>query len=100
MASRGRMLAKLGDVAELDFGLVMDGLDVGIVVLDRQGCVVAWNDWMARTTRRSKASVQGQTLLDIYPTLRDTRIPAAIEDAFQAGSASILTHSLNRLLPL
>ena len=29
--------------------------------------------------------------------MRDTRLPAVIEDAFQVGSSSILTHSLNTL---
>ena len=32
--------------------------------------------------------------------MRDTRLPAVIEDSFQVGSSSILTHSLNTLLPL
>ena len=32
--------------------------------------------------------------------ISDTRLPAVIEDSFQFGSSSILTHSLNALLPL
>jgi len=33
----------LDDVSELEFGSVFDALDVGIVVLDGQGCIVGWN---------------------------------------------------------
>jgi PAS domain S-box-containing protein len=94
------MLARLGDVAELDFGLALDALDVGIVVLDRHGCIIAWNEWIARTARLPKSAVQGKSLFDVFPGLRQTRLPAAVEDSLQAGSASILTHSLNKLLPL
>jgi PAS domain S-box-containing protein len=94
------MLARLGDVAELDFGLALDALDVGVVVLDRHGCIIAWNDWIARTSGLARSAAQGKSLFDVFPALRQTRLPAAVDDSFQAGSASILTHSLNKLLPL
>ena len=32
--------------------------------------------------------------------MRRTRLPIVIDDAFQAGSSGILTHTLNALLPL
>ena len=88
------------DMSEFEFGLVFDALDVGIVVLDREGCIVGWNDWIARVTGHSKAVVLGKTLYDVFPKLQDTRLPAVIDDSFQFGSSSILTHSLNALLPL
>ena len=88
------------DMSEFEFGSVFDALDVGIVVLDRQGCIVGWNDWIARVTGHSKAAVLGKTLYDVFPKLQDTRLPAVIDDSFQFGSSSILTHSLNALLPL
>ena len=100
MASDGKPLAMLDDVSEFEFGSVFDALDVGIVVLDGQGCIVGWNDWIARLTRRSEQSVLGKNLFDIFPSLRDTRLPAVLEESIQVGSSSILTHSLNTLLPL
>ena len=90
----------LDDVSELEFGSVFDALDVGIVVLDGQGCIVGWNDWIARASRHSEQSVLGKNLFDIFPNLRETRLPAALEESIQVGSSSILTHSLNTLLPL
>jgi PAS domain-containing protein len=44
--------------------------------------------------------VLGKNLFDIFPNLRDTRLPAVLEESIQVGSSSILTHSLNTLLPL
>src|ERR1700685_1712239 len=90
----------LDEVSEFRLEPFFDALDVGTIVLDGQRCVVGWNDWMARVTGRSKWSVSGKNLFDIFTTLRDTRLPTVIEDSFQVGSSSILTHSLNKLLPL
>jgi PAS domain S-box-containing protein len=90
----------LGKVSTLEFESVFDALDAGIVVLDSHGCIIVWNDWMAGRSRISKEAVLSKNLCDIFPSLRNTRLPAAIEDAFQVGSSSILTHSLNRLLPI
>jgi PAS domain S-box-containing protein len=80
--------------------LALDALDVGIIVLDAQGNVVDWNDWIARASRISRQAMLGTSLYSAFPDLRQTRLPAAIDDALQFGSSSILTHVLNRLLPL
>ena len=42
----------------------------------------------------------GQNLLALFPDLVKTRLPAVIEDSLKVGSSSILTHTLNKLLPL
>jgi PAS domain S-box-containing protein len=90
----------LGDVSKLAIRHVFDALDVGIVVLDAHSRIVAWNDWIARVSQHSETSVLGRNLYDVFPNLRDTRLPTVIEDSLRAGSSSILTHSLNKLLPL
>ena len=41
----------------------------------------------------AKADVLGRTLVELFPALLDTRLPAVVEDAFHAGSASVLTYS-------
>jgi PAS domain S-box-containing protein len=90
----------LGDVSKLAIRRVFDALDVGIVVLDAQNRIIAWNDWIARVSQHSETSVLGRNLFDVFPNLRDTRLPTVIEDSLRVGSSSVLTHSLNRLLPL
>jgi PAS domain S-box-containing protein len=88
--------------SESDFaiGPAFDAVDIGIIVLDRRECIVAWNDWMARVSRHDKSAVLGKSLYEVFPSLRDTRLPAVIGDSFQSGSSSVLTHTLNKLLPL
>ena len=90
----------LDNVSGLNFDAVTGALDVGIIVLDSRGRVVVWNDWIAAATRVSKEAALGHDLRVLFPSLRDSRLPAAIEDALQIGTSSILTHTLNRLLPL
>jgi PAS domain S-box-containing protein len=90
----------LGSVSDLLFGPVFDTVDIGLVVIDSEGRVVCWNEWMARIARRPAQEVVGTSFYDIFPDARRTRLPEVIADAFQVGSSSILTHSLNALLPL
>uniref|UniRef100_Q07KH7 histidine kinase n=1 Tax=Rhodopseudomonas palustris (strain BisA53) TaxID=316055 RepID=Q07KH7_RHOP5 len=90
----------LDEVVTFEQAMVLDALDVGIVVLDDHGSIVVWNDWIARVTRLGADAVLGRQLTELFPDLRATRLPAVIDDALRIGSSSILTHSLNKLLPL
>lgn len=89
-----------GNVSNLVFASVFDTVDIGLVVLDNQACIVGWNEWIARVADRPAQDVIGKTLCDVFPEVRSTRLPTVIDDSFQAGSSSILTHTLNALLPL
>jgi PAS domain S-box-containing protein len=95
-----KLLTMLDNVSQPEFGSVIDVLDVGIIVLDGQDGIVGWNEWLARITGHAKQSVLGKNLYEIFPGLLKTRLPAAISDALEVGSSSVLTHSLNKLLPL
>ncbi|HEX2634685.1 MAG TPA: PAS domain S-box protein [Bradyrhizobium sp.] len=90
----------LGNLSDSVFSLVFDTVDIGLVVVDTDGCVFGWNAWMARVTRRSTQEVIGKSLYEIFPEVQNTRLPGVIEDAFKVGSSSILTHTLNALLDL
>jgi PAS domain S-box-containing protein len=87
-------------VTDLLLGPVFDSIDIGLIVLDGQRCIVGWNDWIARVSRHPAQDVMGKDLLDVFSDLRETRLPNVIDDALHAGSSSILTHTLNTLLPL
>jgi PAS domain S-box-containing protein len=100
MRSEDKLSAMLDKVSGFAYESAFDAVDIGIVVLDQRRGIVGWNEWIARVSGFAKADVLGRTLVELFPALQDTRLPAVIEDAFQAGSASVLTYSLNRLLPL
>jgi PAS domain S-box-containing protein len=100
IASNYQPLTMLRSESDFAIGPAFDAVDIGIIVLDRRECIVAWNDWMACVSRQEKSAVLGKNLYEVFPSLRDTRLPAVIGDSFQVGSSSVLTHSLNTLLPL
>jgi PAS domain S-box-containing protein len=90
----------LDSVRVFEYGAVFDALDIGVIVIDERRCIVGWNDWIARVSGCARDAALGRTIGDVFPIISDTRLPAVIEDSFQFGSSSILTHSLNALLPL
>jgi len=90
----------LDSVRVFEFGAAFDALDIGVIVIDERRCIVGWNDWIARVSGCARDAALGRTIGDLFPMISDGRLPAVIEDSFQFGSSSILTHSLNALLPL
>ncbi len=78
----------------------LDALDVGVIVLDREARIVVWNAWLEQSTGLSAVSAVGRVLYDIFPDIRGSRLERVVTDAFEVGSSSLLTHTLNTLLPL
>jgi PAS domain S-box-containing protein len=90
----------LPGVFRFDIDGAFDALDVGVIVLDRDASIVAWNAWVERVTGIAESTVRGHVLYEVFPEAVGTRLQRVIEDAFEVGSSSLLTHSLNNLLPL
>ena len=90
----------LDNASDLVLGPVFDSVDIGLIVLDSRGQIVGWNEWIARVSRRPAQHALGKSLSEMFSEVRHTRLPDVIEDSFRAGSSSILTHTLNTLLPL
>lgn len=83
-----------------DWKSALDAIDAGVIVIDERHAVCGWNDWVAKATGRPAADVLGRNLFDVFKNLGSTRLSPAMDDAFQFGSSSVLTHSLNKLFPL
>ena len=94
------MLITSAQMSGFEYGPAFDAVDIGIIVLDQQHRIAGWNDWIARVSRQPKEAVLGNSLYDIFPAARGTRLFSVISNSFEAGSSSILTHTLNALLPL
>ena len=80
---------------------ILDALDSGIVVLDQEGRITAWNGWMASASEHAVAAALGLRLHDLFPDARIGRLNVAVRDALELGASSLLSHQLNGpLLPL
>ena len=78
-----------------EFEGIFATLDLGLVVLDAQMKVRAWNVWMDTATGLGAAEVRGRSLDEIFPGGMNARLTTAVQDALSAGTSHILTHSLH-----
>ena len=80
---------------------LLDGLDAGVIVLDRQGRVERWNAWMVSATGVAADDVRGKTLDVVFPGGERRRLKSAVTAALDLGASTLLTHVLNPgLFPL
>lgn len=80
---------------------VLDALDSGLALLDRERRVLAWNAWLVSATGIPPSLAMGQTLDAIFPGRDLSRLSLAIGSALDLGASSALSHALHsHLLPL
>ncbi|MGQ9658688.1 MAG: sensor domain-containing diguanylate cyclase [Thermochromatium sp.] len=80
---------------------LIDSLRIGLVLLDRDGRVVSWNDWMKRHSGLGPAEVAGRRLAELFPEIRGSRLESSIADALRFRLSTMLAPSFNpSLLPL
>lgn len=53
-------------------------LDCGAIVLDSEHRILLWNRWMVSRSGRSAARVREQSLFEVFPELRGSRVEAAV----------------------
>ena len=79
---------------------VLDALDSGLAILDRNARVVAWNEWLVSASGIPAAEAVGKSLSEVFPGA-STRLLSAVTAALQLGASSLLSHALHPdLLPL
>ena len=90
------MAAEISDLTPL-----IDLVDLGVVLVDRDRRIVAWNDWLALRSGRTADAVRDLTLGALFPELVGTRLETVIDAALKSGQAAVLSRQLNpSLLPL
>src|SRR5262245_56058359 len=74
---------------------VLDALNGGVVVLDRDTRILYWNAWMVLAAERAAAEVRGKTLAEVFPALDTRRLQSAVRTAFDANASTVISHTLN-----
>jgi len=77
---------------------VINALDGGIIVLDRDRRVAGWNEWMTQASGVFEENAQGRRLEEVFAGAKAVRFQSAIRSALESGVSSLLTHSLNQNL--
>jgi PAS domain S-box-containing protein len=80
---------------------VLDAINGGLVVLDRDARIVTWNAWMESASRITEQEVRGRTFAEVFPGTELTRLHFAVNAALASRTSTIVTHAINpALLPL
>lgn len=74
---------------------VLDSLRVGLILLDREGRVVSWNDWMRRHSGLEFKLVRGKRLIELFPELQGSRLAWSIDEVLRFRLSSMLAPALN-----
>jgi diguanylate cyclase (GGDEF)-like protein/PAS domain S-box-containing protein len=70
---------------------VIDSLDHGMSVVDKNGRVTLWNDAVERLAGCTRERVLGHSLASAVPALRGTALPRAISDTLKDQNPRILS---------
>jgi len=85
----------------LDFGQIIQSLNLGIVILDRDLRIVFWNRWLEEHSRLTAQKVVGRSIIDLFPELGKKGFRWKSETVFKLGNFSFFSQQLhNYLLPL
>ncbi len=80
---------------------LLDVLQTGIILLDKEGRVLHWNQWFQQHLGADTGPINGRTPAELFPELQGTRLEACIDQALRFRLSSMLTPGLNRpVLPL
>ena len=67
----------------------LESIGEELILLDSSGRVLLWNKAAEKAWQRPRAEVVGRPLLEAFPELTGTPLPAAITEALQKGTASL-----------
>ncbi|HMW18548.1 MAG TPA: diguanylate cyclase [Accumulibacter sp.] len=80
---------------------LLDALQLGVILLDREGVVLFWNRWFTEHLLEPDKPPAGRTLAEMFPELTNRRLETVVKQALRANLSSILTPGLSRSpLPL
>ncbi len=79
-------------------GKPYDPLPIGVLVLDNQLRIRAWNRWLSEHTGIPDGRAISQRLEDLFPGFRNPRFQIAIEQVMRNAGPQILSQALHRYL--
>lgn len=86
---------------ELDFAQIIQSLNLGIFVLDKDLRVVFWNRWMEEHSRIPSDKVLGRDILELFPGLEKKGFRWKSETVFKLGNFAFFSQQLHsHLIPV
>jgi diguanylate cyclase (GGDEF)-like protein/PAS domain S-box-containing protein len=75
---------------------LLDIIDVGLLILDKQRRIVYCNPWFVERSRIMQEQLAGQSLLAVFPELEDSRVEDAVDRSLSEGYPSVISNVFNR----
>jgi len=80
---------------------IFDAVNLGLILLDHQGKILLWNDWVARHSGITTKIALTHSLESLFPDELSTPFKAALRNALQQRLPIVLSNALHRSpLPL
>ena len=74
---------------------IFDTVNIGLVILDRNLTVVAWNRWMTQHSGIKDVNIVGRPLFDFFPTLNEPVFKRNCKSVFGFGNFSFFSQKLH-----
>lgn len=88
-------------MSDVDFSQIVDTISLGVLVIDPEGRVVAWNRWLENATGRSYPEVRGRSLYELFPELRGPVFQRNLRSVLQFGNFAYFSQRVHGyLLPM
>jgi diguanylate cyclase (GGDEF)-like protein len=75
------------------FKSAADKMDVGVAIIDVEGRIWFWNQWLGTRSGVLASQACGQPFFELFPDLNGSTLALAIEGALKRGQESVLSQS-------
>lgn len=86
----------INSASNTDFSQLFNNLNSGIIILDMQGNVVCWNNWMDKHSSLKEKDTIGKAFNKLFPELINQRIQRVIFSNIKTGLPATLSNVLNK----
>lgn len=87
-----------GGTRELMYRQIFDGVDVGIIILDREHRVLDWNHWLEARSTIKKNDAIGRDLLELFPNLDNPVFRRSCRSVFTFGNFAYFAQKIHSYL--
>ncbi|ADD68754.1 diguanylate cyclase with PAS/PAC sensor [Denitrovibrio acetiphilus DSM 12809] len=82
----------------INYGHVIESINIGIVLLDKDLNITDWNNWMALHSGKDADDVKGRNIYDVYPELNRNCFIRGCKTVFTFSNLVFLSSKLHQYL--
>lgn len=83
---------------DLDYLQIIDALNQGLIVIDRQLRIKFWNQWMEEHSQFTRDKIINEKITDIYPEIEQKGFSWKADNVFKLGNFAFFSQQLHHYL--